>query len=201
MKIIVRYDILFSNGEEEFDMKDKYTKNASIYYKDIMQIALIVTGVFAVCIVAALIINGFKVWNLLIILVYAVIMVLLIKPIISYVKASKDISSENFISDSIEIDELVFDKTMNLYMKDGLTGDVKYILKTDGGDFFVGEHRAKGSDKLDSKRVLIEHATFDIVYLKDSRLIVDMKPTVAFEEEEITERYNLIFYSLYKQFR
>lgn len=182
-------------------MKEKYTKNASVYFKDIIQIALIVTGVFLVCIVAALILNGFKVWNLLILLVYAVIMVLFVKPIINYVKASKDISNENFVADSIEIKDLIIDKSMNLHMKDGLTGDIKYILKTDLGDFFVGEHRSKGSDKLDSERVLIEHATFDIVYLKESRLIVDMKPTVAFEEEAVTERYNLIFYSLYKQFK
>lgn len=182
-------------------MKDKFDKNATQYFKDSMQIALIVTGVFLVCVVAALIINGFKIWNVLILLVYLVIMAMLVKPIIGYYKACMDLKYERFFYESVEINYIEPDKSMNLYTKDGLSGDKKYVLSTDMGEFYVGECRAKGAQKLNSENVLIENATFDIAYLGNSKIIVDMKPTVSFEEPEVTERFNTVFYALYSQFK
>lgn len=182
-------------------MKDKYTKVVNSYFSDLLQFVLILTGLFIVCAVLAFIINGMNIWNIFVVVVYLVIMAFVIKPIIIYFKSDKDIEKEEYESASVEIESISRDRVSNLYIKDGLSGNVKYVLKTDQGEFLVSEQREKGSKNLKSETILIKDASFDIVYLKRSRIIVDMKPTTSFEDEETTEKYNIIFYALYKQFK
>lgn len=182
-------------------MKEKYSKVVNSYFSDLLQLVLILTGLFIVCSVLAFIINGMNIWNLFVVLVYLLLMAFLIKPIIIYFKSDKDIEKEEYESASIEIESISRDTASNLYIKDGLSGNVKYILKTDQGEFLVSEQREKGSKKLKSETILIKDASFDIVYLKRSRIIVDMKPTTVFEDNETTEKYNSIFAALYNQFK
>lgn len=182
-------------------MKEKYTKVVNSYFSDLLQMVLILTGLFIVCAVLAFVINGMNIWNIFVVAVYLLLMAFLIKPIIIYFKSDKDIEKEEYESASIEIESISRDTASNLYIKDGLSGNVKYTLKTDQGEFLVSEQREKGSKNLKSETILIKDATFDIVYLKRSRIIVDMKPTTVFEDDETTEKYNSIFSVLYKQFR
>ena len=182
-------------------MKEKYTKVVNSYFSDLLQMVLILTGLFIVCAVLAFVINGMNIWNIFVVAVYLFLMAFLIKPIIIYFKSDKDIEKEEYESASIEIESISRDTASNLYIKDGLSGNVKYTLKTDQGEFLVSEQREKGSKNLKSETILIKDATFDIVYLKRSRIIVDMKPTTVFEDDETTEKYNSIFSVLYKQFR
>ena len=181
-------------------MKEKYTKVVNSYFSDLLQFVLILTGFFIVCAVLAFIINGMNIWNILVVVVYLLLMAFLLKPIIIYFKSDKDIEKEEYEQVSVEIESVLRDKSANLYMKDGLSGNVKYVLKTDNGDFLLSEQREKGSKNLKSETILIKDTSFDIVYLKRSRIIVDMKPTTVFEDEETTEKYNDIFSALYKQF-
>ncbi len=182
-------------------MKDKYTKVVNSYFSDLLQFVLILTGLFIVCAVLAFIINGMNIWNIFVVVVYLLLMAFVIKPIIIYFKSDKDIEKEEYESAPVEIESIARDRASNLYIKDGLSGNVKYVLKTDQGEFLVSEQRAKGSKNLKSETILIKDASFDIVYLKRSRIIVDMKPTTAFEDDATTEKYNNIFYALYKQFK
>lgn len=181
-------------------MKEKYTKVVNSYFSDLLQLVLILTGLFIVCAVLAFIINGMNIWNIFVVVVYLLLMAFLIKPIIIYFKSDKDIEKEDYETESIEIESVTRDKASNLYIKDGLSGNVKYTLKTDKGDFLVSEQREKGSKNLKSETILIKDASFDIVYLKRSKIIVDMKPTTVFEDDETTEKYNSIFSKLYKLF-
>lgn len=182
-------------------MKDKYTKVVNSYFSDLLQLVLILTGLFIVCAVLSFIINGMNIWNILVVVVYLLLMAFVIKPIVIYFKSDKDIEKEEYESASVEIESISRDRVSNLYIKDGLSGNVKYVLKTDQGEFLVSEQREKGSKNLKSETILIKDASFDIVYLKRSRIIVDMKPTTEFEDKETTEKYNTIFYALYKQFK
>ena len=181
-------------------MKEKYTKVVNSYFSDLLQLVLILTGLFIVCAVLAFIINGMNIWNIFVVVVYLLLMAFLIKPIVIYFKSDKDIEKEDYETESIEIESVTRDKASNLYIKDGLSGNVKYTLKTDKGDFLVSEQREKGSKNLKSETILIKDASFDIVYLKRSKIIVDMKPTTVFEDDETTEKYNSIFSKLYKLF-
>lgn len=181
-------------------MKEKYTKVVNSYFSDLLQLVLILTGLFIVCAVLAFIINGMNIWNIFVVVVYLLLMAFLIKPIVIYFKSDKDIEKEDYETESIEIESVTRDKASNLYIKDGLSGNVKYTLKTDKGDFLVSEQREKGSKNLKSENILIKDASFDIVYLKRSKIIVDMKPTTVFEDDETTEKYNSIFSKLYKLF-
>lgn len=181
-------------------MKEKYTKVVNSYFSDLLQLVLILTGLFIVCAVLAFIINGMNIWNIFVVVVYLLLMAFLIKPIVIYFKSDKDIEKEDYETESIEIESVTRDKASNLYIKDGLSGNVKYTLKTDKGEFLVSEQREKGSKNLKSENILIKDASFDIVYLKRSKIIVDMKPTTVFEDDETTEKYNSIFSKLYKLF-
>lgn len=181
-------------------MKEKYTKVVNSYFSDLLQLVLILTGLFIVCAVLAFIINGMNIWNIFVVVVYLLLMAFLIKPIVIYFKSDKDIEKEDYETESIEIESVTRDKASNLYIKDGLSGNVKYTLKTDKGEFLVSEQREKGSKNLKSETILIKDASFDIVYLKRSKIIVDMKPTTVFEDDETTEKYNSIFSKLYKLF-
>lgn len=181
-------------------MKEKYNKILNSYFSDLMQLVVILTVLFVVCAVLVFIINGMNIWNIFVVAVYLLIMALFIKPFIIYFKSDKDLEKERYETESIEIKSISRDTAGNLYLKDGLSGNVKYVLDTDKGKFLLSEQRIKGSKQLNSKTILINETTFDIVYLKRSRIIVDMKPTTVFEDDETTAKYNSIFYSLYSQF-
>ena len=181
-------------------MKEKYNKILNSYFSDLMQFVVILTVLFVVCAVLVFIINGMNIWNIFVVAVYLLIMALFIKPFIIYFKSDKDLEKERYEAESIEIKSISRDTAGNLYLKDGLSGNVKYVLNTDKGEFLLSEQRIKGSKQLSSKTILINDTTFDIVYLKQSRIIVDMKPTTVFEDDETTEKYNSIFYALYSQF-
>ncbi len=181
-------------------MKEKYNKILNSYFSDLMQFVVILTVLFVVCAVLVFIINGMNIWNIFVVAVYLLIMALFIKPFIIYFKSDKDLEKERYETESIEIKSISRDTAGNLYLKDGLSGNVKYVLNTDKGEFLLSEQRIKGSKQLSSKTILINDTTFDIVYLKQSRIIVDMKPTTVFEDDETTEKYNSIFYALYSQF-
>ncbi|MCC8192101.1 MAG: hypothetical protein LIO41_03560 [Ruminococcus sp.] len=182
-------------------MKEKYTKVANEYFADVVQYVIILTVMFVLCAVLAFIINGMKVWNLLLVAIYLLLMAVMIKPFIAYFKSDKDLSSERFVADEITILSVRRDKAANLYIGDGLSGNVKYILTTDKGEFLLSEKRRRGSKKLKSESILIKGASFNVVYLENSRILVDVTPTTVFESPDITERYNSIFYMLYKYFK
>lgn len=183
-------------------MKSKYEKVIASYFRDILQIVLLLTGLFLICLIALFIINGFRAWNFLLVVVYLLIMAIFYKPLSLWLKANGDLNKEAFETASIEVDSIEPDKPMNIYSKEGLSGNIKYILTTtDGEKFLVSEQRAKSAAKMNSKNVLVKRSTFEIAYLKDSRMIVDMKPTTVFEDPEVNERYKLAFISLYRQFR
>lgn len=183
-------------------MKEKYEKVVASFFRDVLQIVLFLTGLFLVCLVILFIINGFKLWNFLLVLVYLIIMAIFAKPLSLWLKANKDLKNDAVDTASIEVASLAPEKALNIYAKEGLSGNVKFVITdTMGESYIVSEQRASNAAKMNSKNVIVPRSTFDIAYLRTARIIVAMLPTTSFEDPSVTERYKLAFSTLYRQFR